>query len=76
MADSQWDVALVNSGKKDGRLQVTLPRALAISLQAAGFTRAVMSIADDGILLTPYKGERRGRSAVAVTLPETWLVDG
>lgn len=67
--EQRWDVALTAFGYQ---IRLVIPTGLSKALQAQGYTRAIVTVNSDGILLKPYIAPvgRRGGSHQEVELPE------
>jgi hypothetical protein len=59
--------------KKHWVFCINLPAPLSRSLREAGYTRARLLLMNEGILVKPYKGERKVPGELStVALPEGW----
>jgi hypothetical protein len=67
-----WDVALAKAGnEKNQVLCVNIPAAVSRALKEAGYTRAALTVGENGILIRPYVGPgRRIKRNENYALPE------
>lgn len=54
--EHEWDVGL-RVANRSGTMEVTIPKPVARSLVERGYTRARITVTEEGILVAPYKGE-------------------
>lgn len=77
MVNRTWDIALSKAGQKDHPMGCyNLPAGIGRALIEADLWRATLEITKQGILIRPYKGERRETKInESVILPDSWTKD-
>ena len=54
----------------NGQSRLAFPKALSVALEKASYSRAKITVTGDGILITPYVGDKLQDNTTPITLPD------